>query len=75
MNDDFKGIFLYSSNKLELNRLIDTRVDSMVLNPQFFHEVVDFLKDSVSLDENSFVKNPFVNSQGFLDSVRYLRYT
>ena len=43
-------VYLYSSDKIKLNRIIDERVEDMVLNPQFLPEIVEFAKTLKSDD-------------------------
>ena len=62
-------VYLYSSDKMKLNRIIDDRVEDMVLNPQFLPEIVEFAK-TLKSDEQT----PFLVSIGFLDTVRYLKH-
>lgn len=62
-------VYLYSSNKVKLNRKIDERVEDMVMNPIFLPEIIEFAKTIQSEEQN-----PFLVSIGFLDTIRYLKY-
>ena len=63
-------VYLYSSDKMSLNRQIDNRVEDMILNPDFLPEIIDFAK---TLKDDT--QSPFLVSIGFLDTLRYLKYT
>lgn len=43
-SDSVCSVFLYSSDKIKLNRILDDRVEQMILKPSFFEEIIDFAK-------------------------------
>lgn len=54
--------------------MLDLRVEDMVLNPNFFPEIIDYASQlSMIPDENALKINPHWRSIGFYESVKYLR--
>ena len=61
-------------NKAKLNQVIDLRVEDMILNPDFYPQLLDFAEEVVSCgDSFSFNTNPLIRSIGFQESLTFLQ--
>lgn len=46
--------FYFFGNKAKINQVIDLRVEDMVLNPQFYQQVVDYAQQLSEVEDASF---------------------
>ncbi|CDW77441.1 trna isopentenyltransferase 9 [Stylonychia lemnae] len=69
-----KRCFYLFGNKKSINQVLDLRVEEMVMNDAFFHEVIEFSK-IISEHENleNLKINPLIRCIGYLESVKYLQ--